>query len=343
MRLRQRLCIPPYALAALALLARGVDSSALAEPSPSPAPTAQCSLRGQPVMPIDAPILDVAGHPIARFSGAPTPLVASNFSADPQGKVPIETGFGAGSFRIRGFIDPSLLPLYTASNVAVYSGHVWIAANRAVTLLGSGAGRLRVEKKLSAPIQQSFKGTASCGALSLEAGVASGFTPAGDARAYVLKQDSLDLFADPSADSPILTLHRSPHADGVLFFSTERKGGFVRLGYHGEIVIDAWAKAEAISALPPGETMDQLAPATSQRSTPQMALQGQPKVVRPAKEIPLHRAAKDADVAIGVIEAGAETYVLDQVAGWASVLPKSLAVLPAAGGQFWAKSSDLGL
>jgi hypothetical protein len=329
--------------ALLGAFARGNGADAQAQPGPPQAPTTQCSLRGQGVVPNKATIVNALGQPIARFSGAPTPLVASDFPSDAQGKVRIETGVGAGSFRIRGFLDPTQLPLFTAANVAIAPGHVWIASNRAVTLVGSASGRLRVEKKLSAPLQQTFHGAGTCSAFSLEAGTATGSAPSGDARGYELKQESLDLYAEPNAETSIIALHRTPEVNGVLFFSTERQGDFVHLQYHAEIVVDAWAKVSALSALPPGETLDQLAPATNQHGAPQVAFQGQPKLVRPNKDVPLRHLAKEADPTIGVIEPGAETYVLDQVAGWASVLPKTMNVLPPTDGQFWAKSSDLGL
>jgi hypothetical protein len=323
--------------------ALGNGESAQAQLGPPQAPTTQCTLRGQGVVPNKATIVNALGQPIARFSGAATPLVASDFPSDAQGKVRIETGVGAGSFRIRGFLDPAQLPLFTASNVAVAPGHVWIASNRAVTLVGSASGRLRVEKKLSAPLQQTFHGAGMCGAFGLEPGTATGSAPSGDARGYELKQESLDLYAEPNAETSIIALHRAPEVAGVLFFSTEQRGDFVRIQYHAEVVVDAWAKASALSALPPGETLDQLAPAMNQHSAPQVAFQGQPKLLRPNKDVPLRHLAKEADPTIGVIEPGAETYVLDQVAGWASVLPKTMNVLPPTDGQFWAKSSDLGL
>ncbi len=327
----------------LGVLQTGDGESALAQPGPPQAPITQCSLRGQVVMPMDTPILDTWGHPIARFSGAPTPLAASDFPSDAQGKVRVDTGFGAGSFRIRGFVDPGQLSIFTATNVAVVPGHVWIASNRAVTLLGASAGRLRVEKKLSTPLQQVFRGAGGCEAFSLDPGTPTGFAAAGDARGYQLKQESLELYADASPQNLVTTLHRSPYADAVLFFSTEQRGSFVHVELHGDVVIDGWAKSAALSALPIGETMDQLVPTTSPHPTPRITIPGQPKLVRPSKEVALRRAAKEAEQPIGVIEAGAETYVLDQVAGWANVLPKSLNVLPVAGGEFWAKSSDLGL
>jgi hypothetical protein len=356
MRLRHRSWIHLLGIAALPALAglvassillgaigRESDGNALAQPGPPQAPTTQCTLRGESVMPVNVAIVDLRGQPIARFSGAPTPLVVSDFPSDSQGKLRVETGFGAGFFRIRGFVDPGQLSLFTATNVTVTPGHIWIASNRAVTLVGALAGRLRVEKRLSTPLQQTFRGAGACSAFSLEEGTPAGFTPAGDARGYALRRDSLDLYADASTEHPITTLRRSPSVDAVLFFSNEQQAGFVHLEYHGEVLIDGWAKASALSALPAGEILDQLAPGTGRHSTPQMAFQNQPKLVRPSRDVPLRRAAKESEPTIGVIEPGAETYVLDQVAGWASVLPKSMNVLPATDGQFWAKSSDLGL
>jgi hypothetical protein len=35
--------------------------------------------------------------------------------------------------------------------------------------------------------------------------------------------------------------------------------------------------------------------------------------------------------------------VLDLVAGWASVMPKTLNVVPGPDGQFWVKAADLGI
>jgi hypothetical protein len=353
MRLRHDWWIPvARCLALLVALASAtvlgsldLDSSgaALAQPGPPRAPITQCSLRGQVVMPLDTPIVDTLGHAIARFSGAPTPLVASDFPSDAQDKVRVETGFGAGSFRIRGFVDQAQLPIFAATSIAVVPGHVWLSSNRALTLVGASGGRLRVEKKLSAPFQQTFRGADVCSSFSLEPGTPSGFAAAGDARGYQWKQESLDLYADASAQNLVMTLHRSPYVDAVLFFSKERNSAFVHIEYHGEVVVDGWAKSDALSALPPGETMDQPTPAMTQRGAPRINVPGQPRLIRPSKEVPLRRTAKDAEQAIGVIEPGAETYVLDQVAGWASVLPKSLNVLPAADAQFWAKSSDLGL
>jgi hypothetical protein len=131
--------------------------------------------------------------------------------------------------------------------------------------------------------------------------------------------------------------------ESVLFFSSERRGDFVSLSYHGEVLIEAWARARDLSALDPGETSDQLAQRGSTRSAPRLAVQGEPRVVKPARDVPLRAAAKESEATIGVVEPGAETFVLDVVAGWASVMPKAMNVLPGPDGQFWVKASDLGI
>jgi hypothetical protein len=255
-------------------------TNARAQPGPPQAPTTQCSLRGEDVLPEKVSILNALGQPIARFSGAPTPLIASDFPSDAQGKVHIETGTGAGSFRIRGYLNPAELPLFTATNVTVSPAHVWLAANRGVTLVGSASGRLQVELKAVTPLQQTFRAAGVCSAFSLERGSPTGFTPASSARGYELKEESLDLYGAPGADTPVSTLHRSPYVEGVLFLGSERHAGFVHLEYHADIVVDAWARVSALSALPPGETLDQLAPAATQRSAPKPSSCGRAKKCR---------------------------------------------------------------
>ena len=116
----------------------------------------------------------------------------------------------------------------------------------------------------------------------------------------------------------------------------------VRLEYHGEVVVDAWAKNSDLEALARGETTDQLASPPFVRSPARLALQSAPRIVKAPRQIPLRAAAKDGEP-IGVIEASAETYVIDVVAGWVSVLPQALDVMPVENGQFWVKKEELGL
>jgi hypothetical protein len=308
-----------------------------------PSSAATCVLRGIAEPRVNANIEDSQGRVIARFSGAPTALLASDFPADAHGRVRIETGTGAGGFRIRGQLAIGDLPLYTTGNVAVVQNHVWIGARRSVSFIASAPGRLRIEKRLSQPFSQSFLAWAPCNAVSLAAAPPPGFSPEGNARGYLLKKSSLELFDQPATGSPISTLTRSGDVESVLFFSSERRGDFVSLSYHGEVLIEAWARARDLSALDPGETSDQLAQRGSTRSAPRLAVQGEPRVVKPARDVPLRAAAKESEATIGVVEPGAETFVLDVVAGWASVMPKAMNVLPGPDGQFWVKASDLGI
>jgi hypothetical protein len=76
---------------------------------------------------------------------------------------------------------------------------------------------------------------------------------------------------------------------------------------------------------------------------PELQLPQPPRTVKTTRDVPLRLAAKDAEAPVGVIEAETEVYVMDSMAGWANVLPKSLHVLPAGEQSFWVKSADLGL
>jgi hypothetical protein len=89
--------------------------------------------------------------------------------------------------------------------------------------------------------------------------------------------------------------------------------------------------------------MDQVASLPPQRGTPRLALPGNPRVVRALREVPVRGTAKDGAPIVGVIEPDAEAYVIDVMAGWVSVLPKALDVVPPDGGTFWVKKTELGL
>jgi hypothetical protein len=324
------------------VLAFCVVGFAAAARAQSPDASAPCTLRGVSQLPTNTPIVTADGKPLARFSGADSAL--STGALDAQGRVAVETGTGSGSFRIRGLVDANKIPVFTALSVPVVSGHLWIGAYRRVALAGSAPGRLKVHKVVTFPLAQTFIAWGPCSAFTLAVGTPPGFTPPGDARGYVLKQGTLDLFdgAGPS-NVTLTTLFKAPEADGVLFYSSEQRGDWVHVEYRGEVVVDAWAKLSELQALPRGETMDQLIPPSSSRNPARIAVQGEPRTVRTTREVPLRAVAKDGEPAIGVIESGTDTYVLDVMAGWASVMPKSLNVIPVENGQFWVKSSDLGI
>jgi hypothetical protein len=299
-----------------------------------------CALSGGAHVPLHTPVTDAGGRAIARFGGVETSLVVSGFSTASRPRARIETGIGRGGFRVRGFVDASALPLATSEGVPVVAGHLWIGARRSVTLVGATPDRLKIEKRLAAPFQQTFTAFTSCRKLVLGTPVPPGFSPRGDARGYALRSNSLDL-RDGVRGNVVATLYKAASTPAILFHGTEGPGGWVHLEYHGEIVIDAWALPPEIQALPRGETLDELAPVPS-RSPARLAVPGAPRVVKAPRELPLRATAKDGEN-IGVIEAGAEVYVVDVVAGWASVLPRALDVVPPDNGRFWVKKEELGL
>jgi hypothetical protein len=299
-----------------------------------------CVIQGEAAMGPSTEIYDqaVAGKPIARFTGGEVKLTATDFPERSGQRAKISTG----AFRIDGFVATSEIPVYTARNLAVHEGHLWIAAQRRVEIVGAAPGKLQVQRRVSYSIQQTFQAWTPCDALSLTPSVPVGWTPSGSERGYVVKKDRIEIFTGPSG-ALVTTLTRAYDGPGLLLWSTHAQGPWVRVEYHGDIVVDAWARAQDLNSLPPGETMDQLAQSMVQRGSPRLRVQGEPRVVRPSGSATLRAAASDTGASIGRIEPGTEIYVLDIVAGWASVLPKLLNIAPSGDGQFWAKTSDLGL
>jgi hypothetical protein len=324
----------------IALLALGAGDAAARAPQQGEV-FVPCAFRGRAQMPLNTIISDMGGRPIARFSGAEATITVAGLSTATPPRARIETGSGQGGFRVRGFVDAQKLPIATTENVPVVAGRVWIGARRPVNVVGATPDKLRLEKRVTTPLQQSFSAWTQCSKLTLGTPVPPGFSPEGHARGYVLRSSSLELHDRPQG-SVVSVLQKAPDVAGVLFFSTEQTAAWVHIEYHGEVVIDGWARAGDLSTLPRGETMDQLVSQPSVRNPARLALPGSPRIVKTTREIPLRVAAKDGEP-IGIIESGAETYVLDVVAGWVSVLPKALDVMPIENAQFWVKNEELGI
>ena len=323
-----------------ALLA-GVVTPSRAQP-PAPAPT--CGQKGRVTFDKDTSLLDASGRKLARFSGGESAVSLLAPPASGSDMVRIETGTGRGSFRLAGFVKAAELRVYAAYNLPVVSGHVWLAAGTRVTPAATSGGKVRIEKQLSTPFNQRFTAVADCSALTFSPPTPPGFGMPGSARVFLMKVELLDLYGDvPPTGSPILTLQRATNVDNVRFFSTEQRGGYVHVHYQGDVSINAWAKASDLTPLPRGETSDLPPGSYTMTSPPQLQLPEPPRVIKTTRELPLRIAAKDAEAPIGVIEADTEVYVMDTIAGWAKVLPKSLHVLPAGDLSFWVKSADLGL
>jgi hypothetical protein len=343
---QRRFALAPFgcglaALVGLAALAAHIEPVAQAKVPELPV---SCGQKGRVVFDKDTVLSDVSGRRVARFSGGESAVTFVSPPAAGSDLARIETGTGQGSFRIHGFVKASELRIYTGTSIQLVPGHVWLRPGTRVMATGSAAGKVKVEKQISAPFNQRFSALADCSALTFSPPPPSGFSTPGNARVYLMKIALLDLYDAPAPQGSIVfTVQRAASTDNVRFFSTEQRGGFVHVQYGAELGIDAWAKASDLQALPRGETSD-VAPSTyTMTSPPQLQLQKTPRSVRTKGELPLRVAARDAEAAVGVIEPETDIFVIDIVAGWANVLPQSLHILPADTLSFWVKSADLGL
>lgn len=292
----------------------------------------------------NAPIQDAQGRVLARFSGAPARLVVDGFPAESAGRVRVTTGTGKGSFRLRGFTPVRALSLYATAPLAVSQGHLWIAPGKHLAFVSGALGAIQVETRVSAPFDQRFRTWAPCSALALAPVTPVRSTPKGDARGYVLRGSRLELLADPRrADARVATLKRTAGAAPVLFFGSELRGEWLRVEYRGDVIIDAWARARDLEAVSNGEILEPLPSDAGKAVASRLAVQGEPRVVRALREVPFRARALDSEPPLGVIEAEAEAYVLDVVAGWVSVIPKALEVVPPPEGQFWVRAEELGM
>lgn len=336
--MRQALPIFGSAVLCTALLGGLVTTTSAKPPDPAPS----CGQRGRVPFDKDTTLSDASGRKLLRFSGGESAVTLLGPPAEGSDLAHIETGTGRGSFRVQGFVKASELRLYAAQQLPVVSGHVWLAAGTRVVAAGTSGGKVRVEKRLSAPFEQVLAASVDCSALGFTQATPPAPPMTDATRVFLMKEAQLELFDSvPPTTAPLLTLVRAPTVDHARFFSREQRGGFVHVQYQGEIVVDAWAKAGDLQALPRGETSDVPAGSYLLSSAPELQLAQLPRVVKTTRELPLRLAPKDSEPAIGVIETDTEAYVMDVVAGWTKVLPKSLHVLPYGDQSFWVKSSDL--
>jgi hypothetical protein len=305
-------------------------------------PTLRCAMSGRAELTQNTPLLDAQGHAIARFTGAPVLLAVHALTLGENPRAEIETGGARGSFRLRGLLETPKLPLFTTENVPVAAGHLLIAAHRGVSVTATSPDKLKIQHPAAPPLAQSLSTWTTCAALAVDPGTPSGWSPPGDARGFALRKDALELFDAPSG-SAVGVLHKAPSAGAVLFFSGEQSGAWVHVERHTDVIVDAWAKASDLSALPRGELLDEPLPPTSTRGAARLALATEPRSIRTTRDVPLRAHAKDDAALIGSIAPDTETYVVEIMAGWVSVLPKTLEIMQPDGGALWAKASELGL
>ncbi len=329
------------ALGAVLCGALGV-SEARAESTQAAVSSPSCKLKGTaPVMKgaklYDAP---TGGRTIATFTGALVPMTLSAIPADPaSGRAKLATSESAPTLRVEGYIAPADVQVFTARDIPVINGHIWISSAQKVKLVGAAGDSLRAELLISGSEGQTAKATASCDAFALQRGVATKMEVPGSARGYLMKTSSVDLFDRPNGD--VIFSLKMLEGTAQLFWSTEAKSGFVHIMYRGDLTIDAWARLKDLEPLKKGEIMDQYIPPTTAVAGAQLALDKAPPIVKATKAVPI-RARRDLkEKPIGEIEAGAEVYLLETVAGWTNVLPKALGMTPPDEGGFWIPAAEV--
>lgn len=317
------------------------DDAASAGTSAAPA-VSQCTLKGSQPLAKGTQIHDAVsgGRVIAELTGAVVPLQLSEIPADPsQGRARVVTSNGAATVRIEGYVSPSAVTVYSAKDLPVAGGHVWISDGQKVKLTKAQQSQLTAELTIAGSQSQTVKGTGGCDSFALERGTVTTFQVPGNGRGYQMKSTTLDLYDDANG-SVVLTLNML-EGTGQLFWSTESKAGFVHLQMRGDITVDAWAKWSALNPLKKGEMMDQAIPSQTVITGATLSLDKPPPLLKATKDVPIRARRDDKEKAIGTIEAGAEFYVIETITGWSNVLPKHLGMTPPADGGFWVKSSDV--
>jgi hypothetical protein len=288
-------------------------------------------------------IFDAAtgGAALAHFTGQAVPA-AVTLPSSPGTRATIRTGSGRGGVRLDGFLDLAAVPAQATRNLPVVADHVWIAGGKAVAIVGVTGAQITVEATAGAPLDQSARAQVGCDALSLDPQIVRQSPIPGEARGYLVKKTPLELHPSPGA-AAAFTLSSPGIKDALLFWSTERKGGQIHVHLASDLVVDAWVAAGDLEALKAGEMMDALVAGVSTPSAPKIIMQGEPRVAKVTKEVPIRSHANDASAVIGAIEVEGEVLVLETVLGWSNIVPSQLNLMPADGRGFWVKTADLGL
>jgi hypothetical protein len=303
---------------------------------------ATCVLKGSYPLPKATPIFDAAsgGRLVASFTGAYAPLELSEIPSDAvNGRAWLRTTSGSGSFRIEGYVATSAVSVFTTRDVSVSGGYVWISSAQRVKLVQGGTSTLTAERVLLGTNAQTVRGSAPCDAFSLQPSAPTAMEVPGNGRGYLSKGGSLSLFDAPNG-SEVFTLRMSEAAT-QLFWSTEARAGYVHVKSRADVTLDAWAKQKDLEPLKKGEMMDQLLPSATKVDAAQLAIDKAPRLVQATREIAVRFRRDEKEKPIGVIEPGAEVYVMETMAGWVNVLPKSLSVMPGDDGGFWIPVGDV--
>lgn len=279
------------------------------------------------------------GRVIASFTGALVPMTMSAIPLDPtQARAKLSTSAGSPALRLDGYVGVSDVTVFTTRDIPVVASHVWITSGQRVKIVAATADTLRAELTVGGTESQKARSSAPCEAFSLQPVTPSAMEIPGNGRGYMTKSTALDLYDRPNGDV-IFTLKMIEGA-GQLFWSTETRAGFVHVQSRGDISVDAWARWRDLAPLKKGEMQDQFIPPSTSFAGAKLALDKPPPVVKATREIPIRARRDDKEKPVGVVEPGAEVYVMETIAGWTNILPVSLGVTPPDEGGFWVPAAE---
>jgi len=319
-------------------------------PPPPPQPTWQpigvtppsCVIKGtHPVMKgtqlFDAP---TGGRVIANFIGNYVPMQLSDIPPDPvNSRSKLATSNGGGAIRLEGFVATSAIQVYTTRDIPVMAGNVWITSAQKASLVAATASSVTVEMAVAGSRNQKVRGTTTCDALALQRGTPVPMEVPGNGRGYLTKESTIDIYSQPNGD--VVFSLMMLEGSSQLFWSTETRAGFVHVKSRADLAIDGWVRWKDLDPLKKGEMMDQYIPPQSAVVGGQLAMDKPPRIATATKDILIRARRDERERPIGVVESGAEFYVMETVAGWTNVLPKALHILPPDDGGFWVVSSEV--
>lgn len=322
-----------------------VAAAALSAVDASAADVERCQFRGVTEPAIDTDVFNDHGQVIARLTGSATPIEVAKLPEMPSAQARIVTSTPeVRGFRIGGFVSVRALGIRAKTPIEVIPSLVTLTAGVRLDGVVQVGNEIFVEKRIERDFSQTVVARANCNMLGFSDQSAMPEPLPAKARAFRFDNDKLPLFDRATATGePSMTLTRHAAATPVLFFSVKAEGNWLRVRYDGELTILAWARKADLTALPIGELADRLSPPGHLRSVPKLDVGAGAQLLRATQTVPLRQKAALGAAVIGEVDAESEFYVVEVVSGWASVIPRSLGVVPAPNGQFWVEAKAIGL
>lgn len=322
----------------------GIPEARAEPPTPGATiePSKTCVLRGSSPIAKGTQLFDApsGGRPIATFTGASVPMQMTQIPSDPaNGRAKLATSTGSGALRLDGYVQASAIPVFTTRDAPVMAGNIWIADAQRVRLVYANPSSIGVEMTLAGSRSQSVRGATTCEGLALQKATPTSAEIPPIARTFLTKQPDTDIYDKPNGD-PIFSLQML-EGSAQLFWSTETKAGFVHVKSRADLVVDGWVRWRDLDPLKRGEMMGSGVPPQTPLAEARLTFEQPPRIATAPKDIPIRAKRSESAKPIGVVEMGAQFYVMETVADFTNVLPKSLHMLPPDDGGFWIPASEV--